>query len=468
MKLSIRTTGLAICLGLFGALENAGAQTSLPVSSSVQVGTFQKAQNFSRTVNARIMCIGDSNTHGVNAYSSYRYPLWFRLYHLGSNVNFVGTRFTVENENGTTIPNLNLFNRYYTYFDRDHQGYSGHRTEQVTPYLPQAVSIEQPNICIVLLGTNDIGQRGSSGINGALANMKALVQTVRGQAPTTTFLIASIPPIGPGTWYFNNSSSVPQFNTKLAQQIPTWNQALSPVHFVDIYNALDVNTDMLPDGIHPNQNGQQIVADTFYAALLPLIQGALLPPLQPAVNVQTQSFETLGLADGVASPQALSDWTYPNLPHLVSQVLNPNDLTYPGALGNGTPVGADGDEILSLENTGGDPSLGWIYQNLSTTFESGKGYEFNVAVGNRAPTNTRGTTSFGGYELQLLAGGIVIASSTNQVTPAPGTFAKATVSIANGTIHPQLAGSSLTLRMRMTWSTAQSATDFDMVELIKN
>ena len=38
-----------------------------------------------------------------------------------------------------------------------------------------------------------------------------------------------------------------------------------------------------------------------------------------------------------------------------------------------------------------------------------------MAVGNRAPTNTRGTTSYGGYELQLLAGGIVIASTNEDV-----------------------------------------------------
>ncbi|MDF1838666.1 MAG: hypothetical protein P1V35_12420, partial [Planctomycetota bacterium] len=100
--------------------------------------------------------------------------------------------------------------------------------------------------------------------------------------------------------------------------------------------------------------------------------------------------------------------------------------------------------------------------------EFNKTYDLSMAIGHRAATNPRGTTAFGGYEMQILAGNTVVATSANGVTPVPGTFETATVSFQSNAVNPRLLGSPLTIRMRMTWSTANSATDFDMVELTKN
>jgi lysophospholipase L1-like esterase len=468
MQHFLRTTGLAICLGLLGNLSHASAANAQQIGSIGSAGNKQEAGPLVRAIRTKVMCIGDSNTHGVQGYTSYRYPLWFKLNRLGNLVKFVGTRFTVEAENGTTVPDLNLFNRYYTYFDRDHQGYSGFRTDQVLPLLPQAIATESPDVCLIMLGTNDIGQRGYVGVTEALTNLKLTVNAVRSQAPSTLFFIASIPPIGPGTWYVNNAGYVDTFNSQLASQVPSWSLANSQTMFVDVHGALNLATDMLPDGIHPNQLGQQKVAQVFYDALIPVISGGFLPAPQGLVSVQNPSFEALGLADGVTSTLSLPDWTYPNMPNILPFVMNPDDLTYSGALGAGVPTGAAGDEVLSLENTGGDPSLGWVYQTMSTTMMAGKNYHLTIAVGNRAPTNTRGTTGFGGYEVQMLVGNTPVASTANQVTPMPGTFETAHLDFLSNSVRPSLIGSAISLRMRMTWNTANTATDFDMVELTKN
>ncbi|MCP5023377.1 MAG: hypothetical protein GY930_16610 [bacterium] len=465
MKHSLRTTILALSVGLLGNLQ--AAPTPTQISSIRSTGRQTKSGQMSRAIKTRVMCIGDSNTHGVQGYTSYRYPLWFSLRRRGSLVSFVGTRFTVENENGTSIPDLNLFNRYYTYFDRDHQGYSGYRTDQVLPLLPPAIASETPDVCLILLGTNDIGQRGSNGINSAVGNLKATLEAVRSQGPATIFFIASIPPIGTGTWYFNNAGFVSSFNSLLETSIPSWSTPLSPVNFVDVHAALDVATDMLPDGIHPNQQGQRKIAQVFHNAILPVVSGGFRPAPLNTVTMQAQSFESLDLADGVSSVQPIPDWTYPNMPHVVASIMNPDSFTYSGAGGSAAPTGADGDEVLSLENSGGGPGLGWVYQIMPTTLESNQIYNLSIAVGHRSPTNTRGSTGFGGYEIQLLAGNTVVASSMNQVAPVPGSFAPAFLQYDSQGAQTSLIGAPLTVRMRLTWSAANTATDFDLVELSK-
>lgn len=469
MKTPLRISALAISLGLLGNFSPAQAASPQQIGSLQSVGSKPQAGPYVRAIKTRVMCIGDSNTHGVQGYTSYRYPLWFSLMRQGTLVQFVGTRFTVEGEDGgLTIPDLNLFNRYYTYFDRDHQGYSGYRIDQVEPLLPAAVASEQPDVCLILLGTNDIGQRGSLGVTDAVIQMEKIVNSVRSQAPATIFFIASIPPIGPGTWYYGNAGHVHTFNSQLSTLVPTWSNPQSPTVFVDVHSAINLGTDMLSDGVHPNQLGQQKIAQVFHNAVVPVISGGFLPMPFSQVSIQEKSFETLGLADGVTSTQALGGWVYPDMRHILPFVMNPDDQTYTGAAGSGVPSGADGDEILSLENTGGDPSLGWVYQTMPTTLEANKTYDVSVAVGHRSPTNTRGTTAFGGYEIQLMAGNTVVVTDTNAVSPIPGSFKNAVLTYDSSHSPSSLIGSALTVRMRMTWHTANSATDFDKVEIIKN
>jgi len=415
----------------------------------------------------RILCAGDSITHGVNGYTSYRYPLWFRLFPLKSVVDFVGTRYTVHQENGTTIPDLNQFNRYYTHFDRDHQGYNGMRTDHILPWLPQAVATTRPNLVILMIGTNDIGQMGSYGVDHALDGIDAIVFAIRQQVPTTSFLIATLPPIGVGTSYFFQAPSIDTFNALLPAHVANLDTPLSRAMCVDVHAALDLATDMQPDGLHPNALGQEKIADVLYPYVLSAMRGSYRPVAQPAIQIFDTGFESLGLADGVYSQSPLNDWRYPMVPHIIAGTWNPDEVSYTGAAGSGTPLGAEGDEVLSLENSGGDPALGWVYQLLGTTLEMGTTYQLDVSIGHRLPTTTRGTGDWGGYWVELMAGSQTIASATNQVSPAPGSFALQTLTVDSSNIDPSLLGAAMTVRVRLVDSLAGSATDFDGIQLTK-
>jgi lysophospholipase L1-like esterase len=411
------------------------------------------------------MCIGDSNTQGGGVLASFRYPLWFDLNDSGRLVDFVGTRFSIVGENGTTNPSPTDFPEYFTSFDRDHEGYSGFRTDEVLPLVGDVVASQTPDVCLILLGTNDVGQRGAAAVQAGVMRLEEIVGVVRSQAPATVFLIATIPPFGAGSWYLANAEHVPDFNSLLTNSVPTWSTPGSPTVLVDLYSVLDVTTDLRSDGVHFNAVGQSKVAHVIHDALIAALDGGLLPTTLATASLQEPSFETLGLVDYEHSTLPLMDWVFPDQPNLVTGTFNPGSDSYQNADGFQTPAGAEGDEVLSLENSGGDPSLGWVYQVLPTTLESGKTYGLEMAVGRRLPGNSRSTTAYGGYELQVLAGNRVIASSSNQVTPIPGTFSTDQLLIATDDLEAPPLGSPISVRMRLTWSDVDSATDFDWVRL---
>ncbi len=411
------------------------------------------------------MCLGDSNTQGGGVLASFRYPLWFNLQDSGRLVDFVGTRISIVGENGTSNPSPDDYPEYYTSFDRDHEGYSGFRTDEVLPLVSQIVASQPPDVCLILLGTNDVGQRGSSGVQDGILNLEEIIGKVRGQAPATVFMVATLPPIGSGSWYVTNAPFLPEFNYLLESSVPHWSTQTSPVTLIDLRPILDLSTDIRSDGLHFNAVGQEKVALAMHDALIAALDGSLLPPTLAAASLQEPSFETLGLVDQEHSILPLMDWVYPTQSNLITGVFNPGSDSYQNASGAQTPLGAEGDEVLSLENSGGDPSLGWVYQILPTTLESGRTYRFEMAVGQRLPGNSRGTTAYGGYEMQLLAGNRVIASSTNQVTPMPGVFESDMLMVSTDALESAPLGAPLSVRLRQSWSDAGAATDFDWARL---
>ena len=459
------SAGLGI---LLGSLLAGTAAAQQPISPARQKSFAPGFHQFAPELPAfptRVMCIGDSNTHGVQGLTSYRYPLWFRLYTHRAALQFVGTRFTVHNEDGMTIPDLGQFSRYYTFFDRDHQAYNGIRSDQIVSLLGPAVHTTRPDVCLLMIGTNDIGQMGSSGVVNALQGITDIVKTIRLQAPATSFIVASLPPIGPGTGYFVNEAHINTFNNQLPALVTSLDEPLSRVTFVDVNAALNLSTDFLADGLHPNFDGQIKVANVFYPSLLNALSGGFRPVKQTSVLLDDGSFESLGLADGVHTQQELSDWLYHTETNLLRGVWNPDNATYPGALGSGTPNGAEGDEVLALEHIGGDPSRAWITQIMETTLERDKQYTLSVAIGHRAPGGSRGFSNFGGYEIQLLAGNRIVASSTNQVTPPPGTFQTDDLIYDSSGADQSIVGAALSVRLRQTYNVFGVGTDFDDVRL---
>jgi hypothetical protein len=182
------------------------------------------------------------------------------------------------------------------------------------------------------------------------------------------------------------------------------------------------------------------------------------------LDVTNPSFEQPSIADGTflttAPPTGWVNYGY------VDQfagrdvgVLNPTGtVLYPNPVPNGSNVAV----VFLL--TGG-PTESGIQQTLTATLQAGMQYTLNVSVGNIAPDGgTFNFTGFPGYRVDLLAGGQLVASDNNSLSPAEGEFLESTVSFIVGDTHPLL-GQSLGIRLVSLDGPTGIEVNFDHVRL---
>jgi lysophospholipase L1-like esterase len=217
-----------------------------------------------------IMIIGDSITHGHLGHASFRYPLWFLLTGAGHDVDFVGR----QDDIASGEPDPDQYPLYDDGFDRDHEGYWGLRTGQMVDVVAEAVVANPPDVALIHLGTNDIGQLGPSGITRADENLRTIVGLIRDARPAAVIVLAQIIPIGEGTGYSVYAGLVPPFNLMVAGLAGDLSTPQSPVLVIDHFSGYDLATMMQADGLHPNALGEQQMATTWQAAL-----EVVLPPV---------------------------------------------------------------------------------------------------------------------------------------------------------------------------------------------
>jgi len=241
---------LAIVAGLLGAAAPAGAQP-------------------------RILPLGDSITNGGQGYVSYRYELWFELEQASILVDFVGSQSTIYPNDP---PNAAWYPEYFGAFDPDHEGYWGERTDEILARFPGLASSAQPDIVLIHLGTNDIGQNGAQGVIDADTNLRAIIAALRAENPAVAILLARIIPIGCCSGYQVNAGQVGPLNAAIDQIVLDLHDAAAPVLAVDLNTGFDLATMMQGDGLHPNLVGEAWLADRWRAVLEPLLPAGNPPP----------------------------------------------------------------------------------------------------------------------------------------------------------------------------------------------
>jgi len=207
----------------------------------------------------RIMPLGDSITGGPGC---WRALLWIGLRERGyTRVDFVGTRGRQD------CPH---FPPIYGDHDGDNEGHSAFLVAEValSGQLRGWLAATHPDIVLMHFGTNDIW-RGLS-TSTVLDGYTVLLDQMRAANPATALLVAQIMPMAP--------SNCPDCGRRVAElnaRIPSWaaahTTARSPVIVVDQWTGVDPEADTR-DGVHPNDSGNQKVADRWAAALAPLLE----------------------------------------------------------------------------------------------------------------------------------------------------------------------------------------------------
>ncbi len=227
------------------------------------------------TSQTRIMPLGDSITQGGQTFASYRYELWYDLEAAGYAVDFVGGQ---QNLNANSIPDALAYPEYFTTFDRDHEGYWGWRTDQIESIALGIANAAIPDVVLLHLGTNDIGQMGAAGVANADANLRLIIGHLRSAVPNVTILLAQVIGIGPGSSYFANEAQVAPLNAALATIAGDLDTGQSPIILVDQNTPFNLATMVQGDGLHPNVAGESQMASVWLGALSNLLTAGNIPP----------------------------------------------------------------------------------------------------------------------------------------------------------------------------------------------
>lgn len=198
----------------------------------------------------KIMPLGDSITYGVHSSTGagYRLPLWTALKAQGAHIDFVGSMSSGPNN-----------------FDVDNEGLPGWKIRQIAANVVGWLKDYKPQIILLHIGTNDFIKNDDPA--HAPARLESLIDQITSTLPGVTLIVAQIIPL--------------PLSAKLNAEVVTYNQAIpgivqaeiargKHIQYVDMYHA--VAPGLLPDHIHPNDLGYNLMANVWEKALIPLLK----------------------------------------------------------------------------------------------------------------------------------------------------------------------------------------------------
>lgn len=193
-----------------------------------------------------VMPLGDSITDGWTVPGGYR----TELKNLVPNINLVGS----------------LQNGPAQLLDRDHEGHSGWRIDEIQNNVVSWLNTHSPQTVLLLIGTNDM--IGNHQVATAPQRLSTLVDTITQTKPDANVLVASLPPLGTAA----EQQRVDAYNQAIPAMIEQKRSQGKKVHYVDMHTAITL-ADM-PDGRHPNAAGYMKMAQKWASALATVAGGS--------------------------------------------------------------------------------------------------------------------------------------------------------------------------------------------------
>jgi len=214
--------------------------------ASDDAGTLAEAEPLAKALHTmRVMPLGDSITEGAMVPGAYRIDLVKQAHEVGLTLSLLGGR-----SNGP--PEL---------VERRHEGHPGWRILSLEPYVARWLKAQQPEVVLLLIGTNDMLAEDRQA--EAPARLERLLDRIVEASPEAELVVATIPPLSAA--YRGRNDMVVTYNLALLEIVRTRREAGQRMRSVDVYAAM-TGADLL-DGIHPSRNGYSKIARIFLDAL---------------------------------------------------------------------------------------------------------------------------------------------------------------------------------------------------------
>lgn len=252
-----RSTGFFLTLWCLVLLPGCSGSNSSnpnvsPETPSTTVETDTDAVSVVSTSPVKIMAIGDSITQADSSHKSYRYALWKKLIDTGVAFDMMGS-MQGNFKGDPSWPDYKLMA-----FDRDHEGHWGIRVDEVLTQIETWLSHNSPDVALIHLGTNDIFQAQS--VNGTLDELTQLIARFRSNNAQIAVMLAQVIPSK------FHQTELAELNIGIADLAQKLNTSESPIYLVDTGAGLDPEIDTY-DGVHPNDSGEQKMADNWIEGL---------------------------------------------------------------------------------------------------------------------------------------------------------------------------------------------------------
>ncbi|MBK8905312.1 MAG: hypothetical protein IPM53_29285 [Anaerolineaceae bacterium] len=258
-------------------LRTAKFALQITVISLLILLVFQVTQTSGANEPITILPLGDSITQGENQsrnkYNSYRRALWQMLQTNGyTNVDFVGSWDVAYPNQPPPNPD----------FDMDHEGHWGWYAEEMingcdgcpvnsgSGKLADWLQGYTPDIVLLHVGSNDLKDPGSDAavVAQTINEIGQIIDILRIDNPDVTILLAQLIP----STHPLRAQRVPLLNAEIPALAASKTQPNSPVMVVDHFSDFSATADTY-DGTHPNVAGEQKMAQSWFDALEPLLDG---------------------------------------------------------------------------------------------------------------------------------------------------------------------------------------------------
>ena len=233
------------------------------------------------TTPVKIMPLGDSITDGYTIPGGYRIDLEDDLVARGVSFDFVGS----------------LSNGPASLGDRDHEGHSGWRIDELRAHIDGWIAASQPDVVLLLIGSNDVAQNYQ--VDTAPDRLAGLIDRIHELRPATKLFVSSIP-MSTNTAYH---SAAQTYNAEIPGIVDARAAAGRPIWFVNGGGALTLSD--MAEGSHPNAAGYSKLADAWFAALVPTLA---LPSVSLTVPTNGAVFapgDDVGLAASASDDQGV-------------------------------------------------------------------------------------------------------------------------------------------------------------------